>query len=366
MLKVANAWSKSCNVSILTPRDSEHPVKALAPNAEVLTYPSHLECDQLLNGSLRTALLSLARAFVCSLQRNTADVVLATSHYPHDVIPAIIHSLRNGGVPVIVYVHGVLIPREKGLVNFILSLTYNYVGYYLSKLRASLVFCIDEPTRSLLASIGYPTQQLIPTTNGVDASIAEKCSTKEYDGCYLGRFVRSKGVFDLIEVWRKVCDQRPQARLLLIGSGEETARIREFADTLGLSNNVKIVNEWVFDREKLELIMKSRVFINPSYLESWPIAIAEAIVSKVPVLVYALAAYRRSFGEFLGSSLYPVPVGDKDQLASGMLRLLQNPIAERILSANSKRLLEKHEWTAVARNELKFIENTLSRKMVLG
>jgi len=362
MLKVANLWSKTYNVSIVTPRNSEHSVKTLSPNADVLTYRSRLECDQLLNRSLRTALLSLARVFVCSLQRNTADVVLATSHYPHDVIPAIIHSLRNGGVPVVVYIHSIFIPHQQGLVNFILSLVNNYLGIFLSRLCASLIFVINEPTRSLLASMGYPPRQLITITNGVDLPTGGISFEKEYDGCYVGRFARPKGIYDLIEVWSKICDQRPFAKLLLIGSGEEINGMRQLLLSLGLSGNVILRDQLVSDQEKFECLMKSRVFISPSYNEGWGIAVAEAIACKVPAVVYALPTYGQIFGDFVGSSLFSVPIGDKNQLALGILRLLQNPIADQILSANSERLLEKYEWKGVAWHELKFIENTLSRK----
>jgi len=55
---------------------------------------------------------------------------------------------------------------------------------------------------------------------GVDSTtISDIRSEKIYDACFVGRFHPQKGLSDLIEIWSRVCNEKKDAKLGLIGGG---------------------------------------------------------------------------------------------------------------------------------------------------
>jgi len=303
-------------------------------------------------------MLYLVRTIICSLYRNAYDVLLASSHYPQDVIPAVIQHLRNRKAPLIVYCHGLSVPREKGLASYGLSLIYNYLGLLLSRPFASSIFVVNNRTSSILLSIGYSRSKVVLTSNGVE-SLSKPRPNKIFDGVFLGRLTPEKGVLDIIDVWKKVCVSRPKSLLLIVGSGPLLAAIQKRVDSFGLGANV-CIREWAWGNKKYEFILSSRVFVYPSYLESWGLAVAEAIACRIPVVAFDLPAYHETFKGVSGSSLITVPIGNKELMAAQILRLLDNPIAERMLRRDGELLLQKYDWSTVANREINAVESALT------
>ena len=54
-------------------------------------------------------------------------------------------------------------------------------------------------------------------TNGVD-DFSVPSREIRFDGIFVGRHTEAKGIFDLFAAWRLVCDTRPEARLVCVGS----------------------------------------------------------------------------------------------------------------------------------------------------
>jgi glycosyltransferase involved in cell wall biosynthesis len=351
--RVARIWAKDHDVSVFMPRSGVSWVGHLLAPAKVSGYDTPLEQLVLngVSGGIRVAIAYLLRIIVCSLQPSDVDVLVASSHYPQDVIPAILHHLRKRKAPVVVYVHGISIPRMRGVINFGASLVYNYVGFLLTRIFAGRVLTVGQDTACTLISLGFRKHSIVPTSNGLDTPTVYS-KRKEFDGCFMGRLAAEKGVKDLPRVWRKVADHQPGSKLLIIGSGPELKAIRAKMHDLGLQSDVVVFHEAVLGNERFELITRARVFVFPSYIESWGIAVGEAIACGVPVIAYDLRAYGEVYGEVLGSSLTTVPVGDINLMASKILELLRNPVPEPRLIADSKKVLEKYEWSRIAQREL--------------
>ena len=43
--------------------------------------------------------------------------------------------------------------------------------------------------------------------------------SKKYDAVFIGRFHPQKGVLELIDIWKRVVNKKPQAKLAMIGDG---------------------------------------------------------------------------------------------------------------------------------------------------
>lgn len=103
-----------------------------------------------------------------------------------------------------------------------------------------------------------------------------------------GRFHVQKGYDFLLQAFARVRVERSRARLLLIGDGPETARLRAIADQLGLSHGGPGEGtDVVFTgmrSEPLRYARIGRVFVLPSRYEGLPNALIEALATGVPVM----------------------------------------------------------------------------------
>ena len=152
-----------------------------------------------------------------------SDVIIAVSHYPQDVLPAIFLHLMSPKSKVVVYHHGILIPPEHGSLLRTGSIFYNYVGSLIAIHFSDLIFTVNKSTSNYLLRFGAKNDRVLITANGVNVNKLKKISDapKFYDACFLGRLNKSKGIFDLPKIWALVCKRRTDSKLVVVGGGRE-------------------------------------------------------------------------------------------------------------------------------------------------
>ena len=191
-------------------------------------------------------------------------------------------------------------------------------------------------------------------SNAVDVSDIVKDNSPinqfEFDACFLGRLVKTKGVYDLLNVWKAVYYKRPTAKLAIIGDGPEKDEINKFIKKLGISNNVTLFG-FISESKKRQIMANSKIFIFPSWLESWGIALAEAMAFELPVVAYGLPVYKEVFDD----KLITVPLGDTEAMAKQAILLLENPALSREIGQKGREFIKKYDWSIVAKRELSAI-----------
>ncbi len=105
------------------------------------------------------------------------------------------------------------------------------------------------------------------------------------DDCFVvghvGRLTYQKNHDLLIEIFKQVCVEVPQARLMLIGTGELEDSIREKAYQYGLADKVFFMGK----RNDVNCLMQAMdVFLLPSRFEGLPIVLVEAQASGLKCL----------------------------------------------------------------------------------
>lgn len=350
MFKVTKHWGKENSVDFLLPSLGYNYCKELLTGG-AFVYNTLLE-KYVKNGALKVILLYFLRMVRTLLfnPKTCFDVLVASSHFPHDVIPALFLRLRNPKSKVVVYFHGVSIPPQHGTILRTLSIMYTYLGMLLAARLADLIFVINKHTKELLLRFGVKESKVVLTTNGVDIDLVFRKGQKYYDACFLGRLVRSKGIFDLIAVWERICEKRPHAKLAVIGDGPELESMKMYVKKKRLENNVVFLGV-LFGRDKHKALYSSRIFLFPSHLESWGIAIAEAMACNLPVVAYDLPVYKEVFED----KLITVPAGDLDAIAENVTFLLQNPDIARRIGDDCRELVKRYSWSVVANKELSVI-----------
>jgi len=356
MIKVAHNWSKGNVIYFLIPKLGYEFIGELL-TGKVCVYNTPLESEPI--GMFKGIILYILRTLRASFfdVDDTLDIIVASSHYPFDVVPAMLHTLRNPRSKLVVYFHGLSIP-EGAPVRKIFSYVYNLLGFLLFSRRSHLIFVVNSKTKDYLLQHGVKNDQIAVTTNGVDVienAVLEADTV--FDACFVGRLVKNKGVFDLISIWSGVCKKRPTAKLAILGDGPEKEQLAMLVIKMGLEKNVTFFG-FVFGTEKSIIVANSKIFLFPSYLESWGISIAEAMAAGLPVVAYNLHVYKEVFED----KLVTVPLGDVDALAKQIIFLLENPDFATKIGEASREFVKRYDWKTVSEKELSVMINLINKR----
>lgn len=135
---------------------------------------------------------------------------------------------------------------------------------------------------------------------------------------YVGRLVRTKGLFEILEALAELKRARREFRLRIAGEGPDRCELIAASSKSGLDDRVEFLGS-VLGAEKCRLWLDSDVFVLPSYLEGLPYSLLEAMAAGCVPITTSLAAipdvmHHGEHGLF-------VPVKDPRALASAVAAL---------------------------------------------
>jgi glycosyltransferase involved in cell wall biosynthesis len=104
---------------------------------------------------------------------------------------------------------------------------------------------------------------------------------------FIGRLTSVKGVLPLIEGWPNIAAISPEARLVILGSGELQPIIEERINALDIDGSVVLRSEFVSEDERIAHYAASDICIFPSLYEPFGIVSLEAMSMGKPVVVGA-------------------------------------------------------------------------------
>ncbi len=143
---------------------------------------------------------------------------------------------------------------------------------------------------------------------------------KNYDAVFQGRFHPQKGVVELIDIWRKVVDKIPNAKLAMIGDGPLRKNVESRIMNYGLENNIKLFG-YLFDgREKYKIFSQSKIVVHPSFYDSGGMAAAEAMAFGLPCVGFDLISYR----SYYPKGMLKVKRGDINAFSNEIAELLRD------------------------------------------
>ena len=284
--------------------------------------------------------------------------------------------------PLCVTVHHFDFISKENSANFSFSLTkffrnYRKVGYSLiisllkalaSKLmleilkKADLFISVSEFTASLLEKSGVGREKILVSGNGIDfRKISKLCrhsGKKIFDGVFVGRIAPEKGIYDLVDAWKKVIFKRKEAFLAIIGEGPELKNLRIKIKKLKLERKIHVFGG-LPDEKMYKILCRSRVFVFPSRFEGWGIAVAEALACGLPVICYEIPALKEVFGNC--KTVFFVSKFNSAALAEKILEVLENFNCKKFRKA-SQGFVKRFDWKKIFREDLKFLRQNLDKK----
>lgn len=152
----------------------------------------------------------------------------------------------------------------------------------------------------------------------------------------VGRLVRQKGFDHLLEAWRRVCDNFPDWKLLIIGAGPEEGELKNLADTLDVLHCVR----FVAPVKGLDAVYRhTQIYVMSSRAEGFPMVLLEAMAAGLPAVSFSCTGpdviIRDGVDGFLVKQNYT------DHLAQKLAELMKNDAQRAVFAKNAQQVIKR-------------------------
>jgi len=163
---------------------------------------------------------------------------------------------------------------------------------------------------------------------------------------YVGRILRAKGLFELMDALAELKRSGRDFRLSIAGSGPDQAELMAAAQRHGLLDRVQFLGG-VFAAAKTRLWLGSDLFVFPTYREGLPYSLLEAMAAGCVPITTAVAAIPDVMRH--GEHGMFVPVRDAAALADAIATLDDDrERLVRMAEASRRRVMEQYTVTRLA------------------
>ena len=213
------------------------------------------------------------------------------------------------------------IPASKSIYEF-------YKEYLTGPQCIYLPLCIDE----------IPRNRVSLNTNQITV---------------MGRLSKEKAYDDMLRVFKKVLEQNPDAKLNILGDGEERASLSILADQLAISNSV-IFHGNTVGEAKNEIMNNTSVFVTASHYESFGLVLLEAMSYGIPCVSFDSAKGSLDIIED-GKDGFIIRDRNLDEMANKIVELLNK--TTKTLQNNAIRKAKRFSYQNVKKQWLKEFNN---------
>ena len=157
-------------------------------------------------------------------------------------------------------------------------------------------------------------------------------ATRPVDVVYIGRMVREKGIFAVLQVARIL----PRRDFLFIGDFADESTKVDFEREITSLNNVRWLGP-IYGQAKINYLARAKLLLMPTHTEVFPLVLLECAACGVVPLVTLVGA----IPEFIrdGFNGFAIDRNDPTAMARRIESLLSQPALLRRLSANARQAL---------------------------
>ncbi|MXW06149.1 MAG: glycosyltransferase family 4 protein [Gemmatimonadetes bacterium] len=289
-------------------------------------------------------------------------------------IPALLPWFLDGP-PLMVLLHhlfGTTFYRE---INPVLATYLYFMERLIPRVyRRCLFEAVSESTRDELVRMGVAADRISVVHNGLDSRFLDAANTgataaqEQKDApaapdrkepglvIYLGRLKKYKNVDHLIQAMAIVREEVPDARLVIVGTGDRRRALEALTRSTGLDDAVRFTG-FVSEEEKLRLLTRAEVAAYPSSKEGWGITVIEANACGVPVVAARVSGLRDAVVD--GETGVLVPLGDREAMARALIDLLHDREKRERLAGNAVARSRLYTWENTARQTLQMIRRSM-------
>lgn len=242
-------------------------------------------------------------------------------------------------IPVVSVLHS----SEQGIARTILErMTLGFTEYFVAVSEEGAKYAretIKVPDRKLkVISPGVDFERIVNPSMPREA-MRRSLGYSESDfviGC-VARFHPVKDHPTLLRAFKLLNERRPEARLLLVGGGEDFNKISALAETLGLLGKVRFTG---YRRDVPDLYNAMDAYCLTSKREGMPQVILEAMAAGVPVVATEAPGIISILRHEANSLL--APIGDAESIAGALEAIAAQPGLAATIACAARKDVERH------------------------
>jgi len=149
----------------------------------------------------------------------------------------------------------------------------------------------------------------------------------------------------LIQAFKILSGRYDQARLLIVGDGNEKKSLEDLVQGLGIKDKVEFAGA-IAHNNVLAFYQRANIFVLPSLNEGMSNVMLEALAVGLPVVATDTGGTKELLTNNVNGLI--VKMKDSNDLAEKIEKLILNPTLEKTMSLESRKLAETLSWEKVA------------------
>lgn len=287
------------------------------------------------------------------------DYLVSTTDFLPDVIYSFLIKIRNPGIKWFAS-YFLEAPRPwvknnpyktnfKRYLTGVLYWLAQRPSYWLIKWKADFVLVTSEPDVKKFVTRKRQKEKIIVVQGGVDISEAKEyldrkviisAEKRKYDACFMGRFHYQKGVLELVDIWKSVCQEKPKAKLVMIGNGPLEAAVKKKIKKYNLEKNIYLLG-FKSGKDKYEIFKQAKIMVHPATYDSGGMASAEGMAWGLPGVSFDL----ESLKTYYPKGMIKTKCFDFKEFAENILKLLNDRNFYNEMSKHARDLIvEVWDW----------------------
>lgn len=226
----------------------------------------------------------------------------------------------------------------------------NWLNRRLTRITDRFIGVAGAHGRHLREVEGFPAEKVVVIPNGIDTrrfvpDLASRMEIRMELGieptspvCGIVAALRPEKDHALfLRAARRVVDDCPAARFLIVGDGPERGAIEALRRELNLESEVILTG----NRPDIpKLLAAMDLFALTSKNEASPVSILEAMAVGLPIVAPKVGSIPQAVDE--GSSGFLVPAGDLDQTSQAIATLVQDPELRRTMGKRGREKVQAY------------------------
>ncbi|MFQ5905790.1 MAG: glycosyltransferase family 4 protein [bacterium] len=313
---------------------------AVPSRLQVVSYgggiPHKLKTSNLARVELLQFMVSMLREALVVARK--CDIIHA--HWiPSGVVAALL--AKGLSLPTVLTVHGSDAALIRGGILMRALSRFSLVS-------ASQVIAVSRTLTKTILGFRPGIETVKTIHNGVELElfpfVERRLNTRRL--LWAGRMTEEKGVAYLIRAMKKVASADPLVTLCLVGNGPLRSKLEALTCELGLSSHIAFIGEK--PRSELpRMYAWCDAVVMPSLSEGLPMVLLEAMAVGRPVVASSVGGIPELVKH--GETGHLVSPGSVDELADGIIQLLERPDLMGKMGVASRKLVEAaHSWDRVA------------------
>jgi len=235
--------------------------------------------------------------------------------------------------------------------------------YWLVKKYADMVWVTNELDRwRFIDGEKLTPERVIAVRGGVDTKTPSQVlepKEKKYDAVFIGRFCPEKGILELIDIWKYVCEMKRDAKLAVLGAGELEKKVEAKIIKYHLGNNIELLG-FKDGVEKFKIIKESKVILHSSIYDSGGMAACEAMLCGLPGVCFDLLSLR----VYYPKGMLKAPRGDLMAFAKNIINLLDDRELYNRMGKEALEFAKDWDWDKRAKELLNIIQRELFHTII--